>query len=116
MFNSPTNLRINPGCLHFAIELLHHIINETLPVEPPFVQKSGNMHVLLWFQIAERQIFQLPLDMTNAQTMRQRGIDIEHLAGNAVTLVIRRILDGTNSAGALRQLDQCYAHIINHGH
>ncbi|MCY1175645.1 hypothetical protein D9M73_158890 [compost metagenome] len=80
------------------------------------MQQLGDLLVLVRLQVAEGQVFQLPFDMTDTQAMRQRRVDIEDLAGNAVALLVVGAFDRADCAGALGQLDQRHTHIINHGH
>ena len=80
------------------------------------MQQLGDLLVLLRLQVAEGQILQLPLDMADTQAVSQWGVDIEHLAGYALALLIVGFFHRTDRAGALGQFDQRHAHVINHGH
>ena len=66
-------------------------------------------------QVAERKIFQFPLDVTDSQSMRQRRIDIKHLAGHTHALLFRRVFHRTNGAGPLCKLDQRHPDVVDHG-
>ena len=80
------------------------------------MQQRGDLLVLLRLQVAEREVFQLPLDMPDAQPVRQRRVDVEHFAGHPVTLVLVGVLDLADGTGTFGQLDQRHAHVIDHGH
>ena len=103
------------GGFQLGTQLVHHIADKALSVEAALMQQGGDLFVLLGLQIAEGQVLQLPLDVADAQAVRQWRINIEHLAGDAVALLVRGIFDRANRAGTFSQLDQCHAHVINHG-
>ncbi len=52
--------------------------------------------------------------MTNTQTMRQRCVHIKHFPGHALSAQFIG-LHRPNRTGALRQLDQRHAHVVDHG-
>ena len=47
------------------------------------VQQLGDELVLVRLQVAEREVFELPLDLPDAQPRRQRRVDLHRLAGDA---------------------------------
>ena len=115
MLGPTGNVGMNRRFFQCLAQLRHYRVDIFLSVEPTLVQQLGNLLVLGRLQVAEGQIFQLPLDMTNPETMGQRCIDVEYLTGNPVALLLRRVLDCPDGAGALGQLDQGDAHVIDHG-
>ncbi|CRM84940.1 hypothetical protein [Pseudomonas sp. 22 E 5] len=116
MLGAAADVGIDAGGLQLGTQLAHHIGDKALAVEPPLVQQRGNLFVLIGFEVAEGQILQLPLDMADAQAVRQRRIDVEHLAGHAVALFVVGGLHRTDRAGTFGQLDQRDAHVVDHGH
>jgi len=104
----------HPGGFQLGTQLVHHIADKALAVEAALMQQGGNLFVLLGFQVTEGQILQFPLDMADAQAVRQWRINIEHLSGDAVALFVRGVFDSANRAGTFSQLDQCHANVINH--
>lgn len=80
------------------------------------MQKLGDLLVLIGFEVAEGQVFQLPLDMTDAQSVGQRCVDIEDFAGDAIAFLVVGAFDRANRAGPLGQLDQRHAHVVDHCH
>ncbi|MNQ60666.1 hypothetical protein D3C85_749530 [compost metagenome] len=116
MFGPPADVGLDPGGFQFQAQVAHHIIDVLLAIQPALVQQLGDLFVLLGLQVAERQVFQLPLDMADAQAMGQRRIDVEDFAGHALTLRVVGMLDRADRTGALGQLDQGDAHVIDHRH
>ena len=86
-----------------------------LAVDTALVEQFGNALVFRRVQIAEAVIFQLPLQLTNPQPVRQRRIDVCTLFGGQHALVFRRILHLSQMGNTLGQLDYHAAEIIHHG-
>lgn len=85
-------------------------------VQPALVQQLGDLLVLVGLEVAERQVFQLPLDMTDTQSMGQWRIDVEHLAGHPQAFLVIGGLDRADGTGTFGELDQGHAHVVDHGH
>ena len=116
VFCPAADVGFDAGGGQLVAQLLHDVIDVALAVETPLVQQAGDLLVLLGFEVAERQVFQLPLDVADAKAMGQRCIDVEHLAGHPVAFLLGGILDRTDRTGALGQLDQRHAHVVDHRH
>ncbi|RMR10054.1 hypothetical protein ALP92_103717 [Pseudomonas syringae pv. primulae] len=116
VLGTAADVRRHAGGLQLVVELGHDVADEALTIEPALVQQLGDLLVLIGLQVAERQVFQLPFDMADAQTVGQRRIDVEDLACHAVALFVVGVLHRTDRTGALGQLDQRNAHVINHRH
>ncbi|MND96866.1 hypothetical protein D3C80_891690 [compost metagenome] len=116
MFGPAADVGLDPGGGQLLAQLLHHLVDVLLAVEAPLVQQLGDLLVLIGLQVAERQVLEFPLDVADAETMGQRRVDVEHLAGHPVALVVVGVLHRADRAGALGQLDQRHAHVVDHGH
>jgi len=116
VLGTTADVGIDAGGLQLGTQLAHHVGNEALAVQPPLVQQRGDLFVLIGFEVAEGQVLQLPLDMADTQAVRQRRIDIEDFAGNAVALLVVGSLHRTDRAGTLGQLDQGDTHVVDHRH
>src|SRR5690606_20609802 len=116
VFGPAADIGLDTGGGELVTQLLHYIVDVLLAVQPALVQQLGNLLVLLRFQVAEGDVFQLPLDMAYPQAVGQRRIDVKHFASHAVALLVVRMLDRTDRAGAFGQLDQGDTHIVDHRH
>src|SRR5690606_347895 len=116
MLGAPTEIGLDTGGGQLFAQLVHHMGDVLLAIQAPRMQQGSDLLVLPGLQVAEGEVFQLPLDMLDSQAMGQRRVNIEHFAGNAVAFFIVGILDRPDRAGALGQLDQRHTHIIDHGH
>ncbi|RMS15574.1 hypothetical protein ALP72_05645 [Pseudomonas coronafaciens pv. coronafaciens] len=114
VFRPTADVGRHAGRLQLVVELGHDFADEALAVQPALVQQLGDLLVLVGLEVAERQVFQLPLDVTDAQAMRQRRVDIEDLAGHPVALFVVGVLHRPNRTGALGQFDQRDAHVVDH--
>jgi hypothetical protein len=50
-----------------SLQLVHHIADEALAVQPPLMQQLGDLLVLIGLEVAEGQVLQFPLDMADTQ-------------------------------------------------
>ena len=62
----------------------------------------------------ERQVFELPLDLPDAQPLGQRGVDLRRLAGDAHLLVVRQRLDRAHVVQPIGELDEHDAQVLRH--
>jgi hypothetical protein len=104
------------GGLQLVLQLVHHVADEALAVQPPLMQQLGDLFVLVGLEVAEGQVLQFPLDMADTQAVGERRVDVEDFAGHAVALLVVGGLHRTDRAGAFGQLDQRDAHVVDHGH
>lgn len=116
MFRPAADVGIDARGQQLVLQLVHHVADETFAVQPTLVQQFGDLLVLVRFEVAEGQVFQLPLDVADTQAVRQRRIDVEYLTRDTQAFLVVGGLDRTDRAGTLGQLDKCHTHIIDHGH
>ena len=116
VFGPAADVGLDAGGQQFVFQLRHDVGDEALAIKAALMQQLGDLLVLLRLQIAEGQVLQLPLDVADAQSMGQGGIDVEDFPGDAVALLVVGVLHRANGAGAFSQLDQRNAHVVDHGH
>ncbi len=116
MLGTPADVGGHAGGLQFVVELGHDVADEALAVQPAFMQQLGDLLVLIRLQVAEGQVLQLPLDVTDAQAVGQRCIDVEDFTGHTVAFFVVGVLYRTNRAGTFGQLDQRNANVVDHRH
>ncbi len=66
-------------------------------------------------QIAEGEIFKFPLELTDAEPVGQRGVDVGDLLGHQHPGLFIGLLRLPQAGDPLRQLDHHGAHILDHG-
>ncbi len=116
MFRPAADVGLDASGQQLVLQLVHHLADEALAVQPALVQQLGNLFVLIGLKVAEGQVFQLPLDVADTQAVGQWRIDVEHFARDAQAFLVVGGLDRSDRAGALGQLDQRHAHVVDHGH
>ena len=114
VLRTPVDLGAHILLFHRLAQPADKFLDIVLAVNAAFVQQFCNAFVFRRMQIAEAVIFQLPLQLPNTQTVRQRRIDIRTLFGGQDALVFRRILHFTQMGNPFGQLDNHAAEIIYH--
>ena len=80
-----------------------------------FVQKQRDFAVFFGFLMAEAEVFELPLELPHAQTVGERGEDVEGFFGDGALFgAVRDIAEKLHGAGAHGELDQHDADVGNH--
>src|SRR5438552_67385 len=74
----------------------------------------GDLVVLLGLQMAERQVFELPLQLPDAQSIGQRSINLHGLLSYAPALGRRPELERLHVVQAISQLDEDDADVLGH--
>ncbi len=115
VLGTPVNLSLDGFPLQLLAQCAYQLVDINLPIAPLFRQQPGDTLVLQRFQIPECQILQLPFEMAYAETVGQRGIDIDNLAGDAQPLFPVPVLDVADRTGTFRQLDQRHPNIVDNG-
>ena len=105
-------LNFQPGVVQRQRQLVSSLGYELIALSALAIQQTCNFAIGVTVDIAERQIFQFPLQMANAETVRQRRIDIENLSCDRQAALII-VFDSANSAGAFGQLDQRHPDVIH---
>ncbi len=62
----------------------------------------------------ERQVLELPLDLPDAETLRQWCIDLSRLAGDALLLLGRQRGDGAHVVQPIGELDEHDTDVLRH--
>jgi hypothetical protein len=75
---------------------------------------TGDVLVDVRLEMAERQVFELPLDLPDAETGRQRRIDVHCLLGHPFALLRRAGVQGPHVVQPVGQLDQHHADVVSH--
>lgn len=116
VFRPSAEIGLYAGGRESFLQLAHHVGDVLLAIQPALVQQLGDLLVLVGLEVTEGQVLQLPLDMPDAQAVGQRRVDIEDFPGDAVALFLVGVLHRANGAGALGQLDQGDANVVDHRH
>ena len=84
-----------------------------LAVDATFDQQPGYPLVGLSLEVAKGQVFELPLELADAQPIGQRGVQIERLLRDTPPLIGRLdVLEHSHVVGALGEFDQDCAYVF----
>ena len=75
----------------------------------------GDLVVFLGLEVAERQVFELPLQLPDAQTVGQRRVDLHRLLRHAAALGGRPELERLHVVEPVGKLDEDDADVLGHG-
>ncbi|CCJ93950.1 p1177c; B1177_F1_12 [Cronobacter malonaticus 681] len=114
MFWTAVNLRLNAFFFHGAAQMRHKLVDIMLAVYAPLMQQLCDTLVLFGVQIAEAEILQLPLELADAKTVRQRRIDIGALFRRKYAFIFRRVFHLAQMRDALCEFNHHAAEIIDH--
>ena len=115
MFRSAIDLGLDAGLGQGIAQGLHEFADVALAIEAFLVQLFGDLLVGVRVQVAEGEILELPLELTDTEAVRKGGIDVGDLLGHQHPGLLIRFLRLTQAGDALRQLDDHGAHVLDHG-
>ena len=96
-------------------ELRHEIVDVVFPVNSLFIQKPGNLLVGIRLEISEGEILKLPFELTDAETVGQRSVDIGAFLGQEHLYLLIHVFTFPKHGNSLGKLDYHCSHILNHG-
>src|SRR5574344_325626 len=114
VFRAAINIGLNPGRLQRLFELLDEAVNVAFAIEALFIQQLGNLLVGVRMQVTEGEILELPLELTDAQTVGQRRVDVGDLLGHQHPGLFVGVFHLAQAGDAFGQLDDHGAHILDH--
>jgi len=77
-----------------------HFGNEFFAIDAALIEQFGDFLVGIRVQIAERKVFQLPLDLPDAQPVGERRVKIGGFLRNAAAYRLGRFGDGVHGLRA----------------
>ena len=114
MFGSAINFTLQFLVLHALMHRSDKIFHVLLTIEPFFFQLRSDFFVNLWMQIAKRQIFKFPFQLTNTQAVSQRAKDRIGLFGRQHPSFLVGIFYIAQVTNLRSQLNHHGAHIFDH--
>ncbi|CCJ89655.1 hypothetical protein BN132_1583 [Cronobacter turicensis 564] len=114
MFRTPVDLRLHALFLHGGAQVRHKFVDIMLAIDAPLMQQLRDAFVFFRMQITEAEILQLPFELADAKTVRQRRIDIGALFRRQDAFIFRRVFYFAQMRDALREFNHHAAEIIDH--
>jgi hypothetical protein len=100
---------------YFDSQLLANPGDKAIALQTLAIEQARNAHVGIVVEVAEGQILELPLQVADTEPVRERRVDIKDIASHEFASLLV-VLDRADRTGALGELDQSDAHIVDHGH
>ncbi len=91
------------------------LFDEALAIGAPRLQLFGECLIGFGLELAQGQIFQLPLEVADAEPACQRRVHVEARARHVPALLGTQIADLAHAHQVLGQLDEHHAHVFDHG-
>src|SRR5207247_10135494 len=102
-----------PGEL--VVERADCLLDEALALAAAIIEHAGDALVALGLEVAEREVFQLPLELPHAEAIGERRVDVERLARELRSLGIRGAREPAQRLRAARKAQQHSAPVLHHG-
>ncbi len=115
VLDAAVNSCLNAGLLYGPGDVLGNLLDVVLPLRFPFTDLLDQLVVNLRPQVPKRKIVQLYLDFADAETGRNRRIDVQRLLCNALLFLRRLVLERAHIVQTVRQLDQDDTDVLDHG-
>src|SRR5438067_1081502 len=74
----------------------------------------GDLAIVLGLEVFEREVLELPLDLPDAQAMRQRRVDVHGLSRDALLLLGRERRERAHVVKAVAELDDHDPQVVRH--
>ena len=97
---------LDANLLQLAGQDLAEVGNERLAVGAVARDAADDVFVRVWLEVAERQVLELPLDLADAEPVRERRVDVERLARDLAALGFGERLQGPHVVEPVCQLDE----------
>ena len=79
MLGAPGDFKAEAGVSEHHTQLITNAVDKTVALQPLAVQQARDLAIGLGIKVAERQVFQLPLEVTDTKSVGKRCIYVEHL-------------------------------------
>ncbi len=114
MFRTAAHFRVDAGDAHLVTQIVDEITNVLLAHNAALRELLGDLFVGIRLLITESVIFDFPFELTNAQAVCQRRVDVGTLFRGRAADLIWLIFHFTQVTDAFSQLDDHAAEIIHH--
>ena len=114
MLRAAADVRLDVRLGELLLDLLDGRIDERLALLALLLDILDEVVVDLRLEIAQAEVLKLPLDARDAETVRERRVDLNRLARDALLLVLAHVLERAHVVQAVRKLDHDDADVLGH--
>ena len=97
-----------------ARERLRHLEDVFVALFLRFRDALADLGVALGLEVLEREVLELALERLDTEAVRERGVDLERLARDALLRLGLHVLEGPHVVDAIAELDQEHADVACH--
>ena len=115
MFGPALHFGVDARRAQFRLQRGHRIGDEVLALVALLVQHGRDFLVQLGLEVAESVVFQLPLELPDAEAVGERRKDVQRLLRIGPAQGVGRAREETQRLGAARQPHQHHADVFDHG-
>ena len=110
---------VDPGHRHLRLAQLGldrrlQALDETLGGAPLRVDLDPQPFIRLRFEIPERQLLELVLDLAHAEPVGDRGVDVARFLGDPHAPLLGQVAERPHVVDAVGQLDENDANVVDH--
>ena len=106
---------VDVGVAELRFKRADDAIEECFAFAAEGIDFSGELVVGEGVDVAEGEVFKLAAQLAHAEAVRERGVDVEGLAGDALLLVGAKVLERAHVVQAVGELDDDDADVGDHG-
>ena len=114
MLRAAADVRLDVRLSELLLDLLDGRIDERLALLALLLDVLDEVVVDLRLEIAQAEVLKLPLDARDAEAVRERRVDLDGLARDALLLVLAHVLERAHVVQAVRKLDHDDADVLGH--
>ena len=115
VLDSPLDLRLHAAVMQVFRDILYDVTDPGLSGLPLKMYLLDEIIVDIRLQILKGKIIHLDLDLADAETVRERGVDVQRLSRLFLPLLRTLILERPEIMEAVRELYDDHADILRHG-
>jgi hypothetical protein len=114
VLRAPRDLGGDVDLLELALQRHRRLAHVLLAVGAALADHRLDLLVLARVQRREGEVFQLPLDLVDAEPVGERRVDLERLLGLLHLLLLAEVLDRPHVVQPVGELDQDDADVLRH--
>ena len=115
VLDAAVDIGLDARALERLVQELRRFVDVVLAIGAPLRHPSLDLLVLARVQRGEGEVLELPLEVVDAETMRQRRVDLERLLGLLDLLLLAQIAERVHVVQAVAELDEDDADVRRHG-
>ena len=116
MLGPAGDLGVDPELLELLAQLVDRCADGRFALGALLRDALGDVAIRFGIEVAQREILEIPLDLPDAQAMRDRRVDLDRLARDRLLLRRRQARQRAHVVQAVGQLDDDDADVLGHRH